>query len=193
MKSVMKQTSCLFIALIILLFGIIGCGQKTSDLTTLIDTLKGESMQHRQKAFVELHAMGKKAIPDLIEAIDDNDTTFIFLQNPTSSNFEQGALTNYAGLLPAYVIELILARDKLKVSGQGDSLWVFSTDPQNYIYDSGIIAKKVGGPLTYRDMKKIAEIYRTWWKQNKNRSIEGLRDEWKTNVRPLTGSDYFWK
>ncbi len=189
----MKQTSYLFIALIILIFGIIGCGNKTSDLTTLIDTLKSESLQHRQKAFVELHAMGKKAIPDLIEAIDDNDTTFIFMQNPASYNFETGALTNYAGILPAYVIELILARDKLKVSGQGDSLWVFSGDPQNYIFDSGVIVKKEGGPLTYRDMKKIAEIYRTWWKQNKNRSIEGLRDEWKNNVRPLTGSDYFWK
>ncbi len=177
----------------IFILAITGCTDKAADIPTLIGTLKSESMMDRQAAFIELHALGKKAIPPLIDAIDDDSMTFICLNNPHSSTISQGSLSNYSGIMAAYMIELILARDKLKLGGSGDSVWVFGGDPQNYIYNNGFIVRNDGNDLMHRDVKDISEIYRTWWEQNKSRSIEGLRDDWQNNVRPLTGSDYHWE
>ncbi len=193
MKLSKKSVIHIFIVAGILILAITGCTHKTADIPSLIGTLKSESMMDRQAAFIELHALGKKAIPPLIDAINDDSMTFICLNNPISSTISQGSLSNYSGILAAYMIELILARDKLHLGGSGNSVWVFGSDPQNYIYDNGFIARNDGGDLMHRDIKDISEIYRTWWEQNKSRSIEGLRDDWQNNVRPLSGSDYHWE
>jgi len=193
MKSFREKTILALIAAVIMIIGLINCGEKKVGTTSLITTLKGESMMDRQKAFAELYAMGKKAIPDLIEAIDDTATTFIFLHNPISSRVSKGSIENYSGILAAYTIELIVSRDKLQIDGEGDSMWVFGSDPQNYIYENGVIARNDSMFLSYSDMKKIAEVYRTWWEHHNMTSVEGLRDEWKSNVRPLTGSEYHWE
>jgi hypothetical protein len=193
MSSIQKQTDHILIVMAILILGTTGCTDKTADISSLIGQLKCESMMDRQAAFIELHALGKKAIPHLVDAIHDDSITFLCLHNPISSRITKGSLNNFAGILAAYMIELILAKDKLQLGGYGDSLWVFGDDPQNYIYDNGVIARNDGGDLTHVNIKKVMEIYKTWWQQNEARSIEGLRDEWKNNVRPLTGSDFHWE
>ena len=173
--------------------GITGCTDKTADISSLIGQLKCESLMDRQAAFIELHALGKEAISDLVDAIQDDSMTIICLHNPISSIITRGSLNNFAGILAAYMIELILAKDKLNLGGDGNSVWVFGGDPQNYIYDNGVIIRNDGGDLGHRDIKMIMEIYKTWWQQSQARSIEGLRDEWQNNVRPLTGSDFHWE
>ncbi len=194
MNLLKKKSNYVLIATAaILILCITGCTDKTADISSLIGQLKCESLMDRQAAFIELHALGKEAIPHLVDAIHDDRLTLICLHNPISSRITRGSLNNFAGILAAYMIELILAKDKLHLGGDGDSVWVFGGDPQNYIYDNGVMARNDGGGLTYRDIKIIMGIYKTWWQQSQARSIEGLRDEWQNNVRPLTGSDFHWE
>ncbi len=193
MSLLQKKAKHVLIAAAILILGMIGCTDKTADISSLIGQLKCESLMDRQAAFIELHALGKKAIPHLVDAIHDDSMTLICLHNPISSRITRGSLNNFAGILAAYMIELILAKDELQLEDKGDSVWVFGGDPHNYIYENGVIARNDGGDLTHHDIKMIMEIYKTWWQQSETRSIEGLRDEWQTNVRPLTGSDFHWK
>lgn len=180
------------ITLVLLMFGMVNCADENKDLSLLAKELKCQSAMERQNAFIEFHSLGKEAISYLIDEIADNNMTFICLHNPISSMISKGSLENYAGILAAYTIELILAREKLQIGGSGDSVWVFGSDPHNYIYSNGVIQRNDGNNLSPNDMKIIMNIYKTWWQQSQSRSIEGLRDEWQNGLRPLSGSDYSW-
>jgi len=110
--------------LILMMFGMNNCTDESKDLSLLMEKLKCQSAMERQTAFIELHSMGKESIPYLIDEIVDNNMTFICLHNPVSSMISKGSLMNFSGILPAYTIELVLAREKLQIDGEDDSVWV---------------------------------------------------------------------
>ncbi|NLF42629.1 MAG: hypothetical protein GX587_08035, partial [Bacteroidales bacterium] len=95
-----------------------------------------------------------------------------------------------------YNIEHILGLNTL-ISERNDIL--DSTDCGYKIYEFGVILKKEKGvvqykSLDYADMVKIQSLYKEWWNNNKNKSLETLQIEWQNGIKPIPDeSEYIWK
>jgi hypothetical protein len=133
--------------------------------------------------YQEFLKYGKSAIPYLIRDIYKNKTNYGCIFRPLNSNLK--ILVNYDGVFDAYVIEVILSTTKLSEAAIRQN--------KNNLFTRNIIIKTGDPtPLEYTDLLNIKKIYNTWWERSKGKSIEALRQEWKNNKRPLSGSKYSW-
>ena len=127
----------------------------------------------------------------LVERIDDHDvapSSTLMLANPMLSYAPAGSQRDeFSGVLYAYVIELILARDVL----HDDKDCTFLLSQGDYAYGHGVIAKgkKVISSL---ELEHVKQRYSKWWEKNRNKGLYTFRFEWKKSIRPLTGSDFEW-
>ncbi len=155
-----------------------------------IERLKHGDQTQQKLAMFSLHQNAANAIPLLIELIDDRSPfEQITLKNPKLSGIPEEALhKTYMGVLAAYTVELILGTEKLR-GDRGDSS--FLVDPQDCVYDYGILHID-GGKITRSDLAKVKGIYQEWWNTHKDKSLQELRQEWKENKRPLSGTAYSW-
>jgi hypothetical protein len=162
----------------------------------LIEKLKSHSTTERQEAIFKLHNYSKSVIPSLISEIDDDRKIFLGLNNPLSSTFTIESIVNYTGILAAYTIELILAREMLYKDDSIKPERILGRKAnciKNYIYDSGVITRTDHNDLNFEDMQKIRSLYERWWEENKSKTIETLRREYLDGSEPLKGSNYFWE
>ena len=155
-------------------------------------SLKTGTMCERRAAITGLFQMGKAAIPILIDRIGDKEiakSSTLMLANPALSYAPPGSQRDaYSGVLYAYVIELILARESLH-SSSGDCM--FLLDHSDYAYGHGLIMK---GPNVIRDseLSRVKQLYSQWWETHRNEDLITLRRDWQKSRRPLAGSAYQW-
>lgn len=153
------------------------------------------------KYIKKIHSKGKIIIPDLIKKIDFRNEVVLHLFDPLSSKICISlSLDEYIGVFYAYLIELILKKDDIFTP------LTYSPHSTEYNYGSGIIfcccriaPRNLNADcstslvdLTYRDIMKIKQVYTEWWANNKDKSLEELREDYKNGIRPLTNSDYEW-
>jgi hypothetical protein len=155
-------------------------------------SLKTGTMCERRAAVSALHQMGKKAIPVLIAHISDAEiakASTLMLANPLLSYVPRGSLRDeYSGVIYAYAIELILARDALH-TGAGDCM--FLLDNGDYAYSHGLIMKGQN-VIGASDLERVKELYSQWWKTHRNEDLVTLQRDWSKSLRPLGGSAYHW-
>jgi hypothetical protein len=169
---------------------IIFCGSQSNSIVNELNNLKSDHLETNKKAIFELHKNGKKSIPLLIKEISDNTKVMNQIQNPKYSFY--GETHVFFGVFSAYVIELILGREKLNTENSYKSLFLLEKST-NYIYTRGLIIDEENRIINEEDLIKIRKIYEAWWEQNRSKSIEQLRDDWRNNIRPLSGSKYHWE
>lgn len=162
------------------------------DLMGYIKGLRGDSSISQKEAILELFKNGKDSIPSLIDSIECNKKIMLMFTNPRLSFRRDDVMNGYAGIASAYVIEFILAKDRIDERAYWSGFFLLGSDIDNYIYSTGVIIKKNGDSIRSSDLSKIRLIYKIWWKKNRDKPIEVLREEWKQNNRPLTGSKYRW-
>jgi hypothetical protein len=154
-------------------------------------SLKSGTICERRAAIVALHRLGKSAIPALIDHIDDGGvaaSSTLMLANPLLSYVPPGSLRDeFSGVIYAYVIELILARDTLR----DDKDCTFLLNNGDYAYPHGLIMKG-NNIISATELAQVKQAYLGWWVKNRNENLASLRLEWKKSVRPLTGSGYSW-
>jgi len=133
--------------------------------------------------------LNKKIIPCLIDSIDILEISFIGFQNPITSDIGNYHL-NQKGIRFAYLVDYILSKDSVETvnktwNDEEDWMhWSELTKPYR-IYNNGIIVKQDSNnkpilePLTPKDMVNIKKMYFDWWKQNKYKPIETLREEFR--------------
>ncbi len=109
----------------------------------------------------------------------------IDLHNPISSIYTFGE--NYTGTILAYVIELILSKEKVAVKRLEG--WNLSFSP--YLFTQGFVKKNNAGVIKLKDLDGLQKVYHRWWDQNKKKSIEDLRADYKINP-PLKNSNFQW-
>ena len=180
--------------IVLLLYSQLSLASNNEDecLKTYINDILSKDVVKRYNAVIHIHNHGKNAIPILIEKIDTDKMAWIAVKHPYNSNFLKEAMTNYAGVLYAYVIELILGRENL-VPNKYPITWILGDSMDNYVYWYGVInCKGKRKSFDLDDMKAIKRIYQEWWDKNKSRPIEELRTDWENGIKPLTGSDYKW-
>jgi hypothetical protein len=158
-----------------------------------LSNLKSNSIKTRKSVIFELHKLGKKAIPLLIQEIPDDTEILLLLNNPLSSTIDEGSLKNYSGVLAGYVVELILGKELLENENFFGNDFILGTNIENYIYYCGKIVNEKEEDIQKSDLIEVQKIYRKWWEENKHKSIEELRAEWKIDKKPLTNSKYHWK
>lgn len=162
-------------------------------LQVYLDSVKDGKDCERRAAIFALHRIGKQAIPALVTRIADAQVAgsgTVDLQNPILSsvlpNFQRD---QFAGVLYAYIIELILGRETLSAeAGKCD----FLLAQDDYLYGHGAIRKDPNSPLEPADLSRIQQIYLKWWDANRNKTLTQLRSEWKQSIRPLSSSEYRW-
>jgi len=161
------------------------------DVQRYLETLKSGTVCQRRAAIIVLHHMGKSIIPVLIERIDDRDvapSSTLMLANPILSYVPPGSQRDeFSGVIYAYVIELILARDAL----HDDLDCTFLLTTGDYAYSHGLITKD-SNVILATDLARVKQVYSRWWEGNRGKELSTLRLEWKKSVRPLTGSEYNW-
>jgi len=112
-----------------------------SDIQRYLETLKNGTTCQRRAAIMALHHLGKSAIPLLIEHVDDHDvarSSTLMLANPILSYAPPGSQKDeFSGVIYAYVVELILARDAL----HDDNDCTFLLSQGDYAYGHGLIMK----------------------------------------------------
>lgn len=191
-----KQQIMFLICLIFLFFSCrvsIANNKEVECLKKYIDDLMINDATNRYNIVFYIHSCGKEAIPLLIGEIDTNKKAAILVRHTYDSFILKEAYTNYVGVLYAYVIELILGRDRLLPTIHTPIIWILGDNMDIYIYWHGIINyKDRRKSFDLYDMKVIKQIYQEWWDKNKDRSIEKLRMDWENGIKPLTGSDYKW-
>lgn len=156
-----------------------------------LETLKSGTTCQRRAAIVALHQMGKAAIPVLIEHIDDRDvapSSTLMLENPMLSSAPASQKDEFSGVIDAYVVELILARETLR----DDKDCTFLLTEGDYAYGWGVIMKD-GKLVSADELAHVKKQYLQWWEENRNKSLAALRVEWKKRIRPLTGSEFHWR
>jgi hypothetical protein len=155
-------------------------------------SLKAGAMCERRAAIAALHQMGKEAIPILIARIGDADvakSSTLMLANPALSYVPPDSQRDaYSGVVYAYVIELILARESLN-TGTGDCM--FLLDPRDYAYGHGLIMKGQN-VIRASELNHVKQLYSKWWETHRNEDLYALRSDWQRSMRPLTGSAYHW-
>jgi hypothetical protein len=168
------------------------CGNQAKSVVNELNNLKNEHPDTKKKAIFELHEGGKKSIPLLIREISDDTKILCQIQNPKYSFY--GEANTYFGVLSAFVIELIIGREKLNTEKSLKSEFLLGSDDTNYVYTKGVIIDDENKrSIKEGDLIKIREIYEAWWEKNKSKSIEQLRNDWRNNIRPLSGSKYHWE
>jgi len=154
--------------------------------------MKNGTTCERRAAISALHQIGKKAIPVLIAHISDAETakgSTLMLTNPLISNLPRGSMRDeYSGVIYAYVIELILARDALH-TGSGDCM--FLLDSGDYAYGHGLIMKGQN-LIGASDLERVKQLYSQWWKTHRNEDLVTLQRDWSNSLRPLDDSAYHW-
>jgi hypothetical protein len=140
-------------------------------------------------AIVELHKQGKKSIPLLIDEIDNcqplTDLTFAHPRN----SIIWGTYNCY-GFLYAYLVELILAKEKIET--HSSQFYKILGSDDNFIFFNGVLSKNNACVARKEDLPEIKNAYRAWWEKNKWKSLAELRENWKHEKRPLTGSRFGW-
>jgi hypothetical protein len=135
---------------------------------------------------LEILSYGKDAIPHLIKVIDVNEKGFIGFKDPFDSRIPD-AMYNSLGMRAAYEIELILATDERAN---------LKNKKYNHLFRYGYIVHNVEKEklksMANEDMKIIKAIYLKWWNQNKTKSINQLRNDWKRGHQPLSKSAFIW-
>lgn len=144
--------------------------------------------------YYKAHNKGKDAIPYLIGLIDCNSESDVGFVNPYSSTIDKFLFKNFKGIMAAYAIELILAKDKLEYPVVFKYEFPSQKHPYN-IYNYGVIFNKQREfkPLSYDETKEIKNIYNNWWDKNKSKSLNQLRLDWKQKGNILKDSPYEWK
>lgn len=125
---------------------------------------------------LEFAKKGQEAIPYLIQVIDRKKIGLVGCNDDKSSKLQ----TTYVGTYAAYQIEKIL----------GDTTTcntIYKIDTLYSLDDHFFIR-----PLPHKDMKAIKKIYKLWWKQNCDKSLEELKTEWEKFGSPLHSSKYKW-
>lgn len=150
-----------------------------------------------------VHSKGKSIIPILIKYIDIEVETYNGLMVIDSLfQYPYFRLSEYYGVFFAYLIDLILAKEEIFIPNVRPLYYLTDT----YKYETGLLYdyckiapsdvlqknKRKYIDLKYSDIKKIKEFYSKWWKKNKNKSLEKLREDYKNGVRPLANSGYEW-
>lgn len=161
------------------------------DPKRLIHQLNDDSAGRRQAAAIKIHALGKRAIPRLIDTVTDSRPAQDLLKNPRSSNLQLANLESSLGLVCAYLIELILGREAVRIdasSGEG----FFLGAAQNYPYWDGLIVNAQGRVIKVQDLREVKSIYQKWWDTNKDKPLDELRRDWSAGRGPLAGSEYRW-
>jgi len=169
---------------------IIFCGSQSNSIVNELNNLKSVHFDTKKNAIFELHKNGKKSIPLLIKEISDNTKVINEIRNPLSSFYGEPYV--FFGVFSAYVIELILGREKLNTENSYKSQYLLD-EPTNYIYTRGLIIDEENRIINKEDLIKIRKIYAEWWEKNKDKTIEQLRNDWKKNIKPLSGSKYHWE
>lgn len=145
-------------------------------------------------------SLNKKIIPCLIDNIDIQKTSFIGFTNPINSNIKKWYI-NQEGIRYAYYIEYILLKDSVEIvekTWNDDDIfhWDILSKPYR-VYTNGIIIKlgqnkkQILEPLTHEDMILIKKMYLNWWGENKNKSIEEIRKEFR-NGNIIVQYPYVW-
>jgi hypothetical protein len=176
---------------IILIFFTFSNAFPVENSSLLIKNLNSNSPSTFKESILELHKMGKNAIPLLIDGIGCNKRiAAATLSNPMDSFLSFDKICS--GVINAYLIELILAREEIIQKNFFESPFILGHDQQNYLYLKGFITNRRGKLINKHDMTRIKMILKRWWEKNKDKAIEQLRDDWKNNFRPLSGSGYNW-
>ncbi len=187
-----KSTSVLMaLALYAAIAAIIACDD--SELSTLVNDLKHGEGTVRGESLYALHALGIDGVPVLIDAIDDTVLTIVpLLTHPLRSDISRALDCRYAGLLPAYAIELILARGQLSPYDPDISPLGLSSD--GYLYREGVILRRHDREVVgAQEMKHVKSAYAEWWAKHAHQHLVDLGRRWHNGDRPLTGSDYVWE
>ena len=149
----------------------------------------------------EILFLNKQVIPSFIDSIDTPRKSLIGFKNPMSSYIGNYHF-NQSGIRYAYNIDYILSKDSIETvsktwNDDEDFLhWAELTKPYR-IYNIGVIVKQdennnpILEPLTHKDMIEIKKMYIDWWKKNKNKSIETLREEFRQGNKILK-LPYVW-
>jgi len=171
------------------------CNEKLSPF------LEGSEFE-RLGRIVKLQAMGKDAIALLLPEVGNSGAAEgVLLVNPESSALIGDPGFSYCGLVSAYLIEVILAGSELRMDahqdrGEPEGYLFLGASPENYPYWLGVVTipdgTYYGRPVGRFDLPRISGQYLQWWTQNKERSLDALRADWKDGKRPLTGSQYSW-
>ena len=146
--------------------------------------LKSDYTYQSKIALINLHKSGKAAIPFLIKKIGEDEELMIILVNPLSSTIDDDALKIYSGLLAAYVIELILGREKLDTKNFFDDAQLLGPSLNNYIYYYGRIVSKKGEILKKDSLARLRKVYENWWENNQYKPINV--SFWHIPTRPNT-------
>ncbi len=175
------------------------------DLQEYLKSLKRETLSERSSAVIALHRLGKKAILALVEHISDAEiapSSTLMLHTPFISAVYTGAPRDeFAGVLNAYVVELILAKDNLATTERDPHLLLSVGD---YVYGQGALVKGESSTTDMSDVSGMSQVnatdlphikrtYSEWWRRNKNKTLAEMRRDWKANRCPLTGSPYHWE
>ena len=170
-------------------------GQNACDCSSL-----GKSILSFE-CYDKILSMNNQIISCLIDSIDIQKTLFVGFKNSMSSYIGKYHI-NRGGIIYAYLIDYILSKDSIETvikywSDNEDFLhWEEKTKPYR-IYNFGVIVKQdengkpILEPLTHEDMVKIKKMYLDWWEQNKDKSIEILREEFRKGNKILQ-LPYVW-
>jgi hypothetical protein len=143
----------------------------------------------------EMLSLNKQIIPCLIDSIDTGRTSFIGFLNPISSYIGNYHF-NQIGIKYAYNIDYILSKDSVETvrqtwnDSEDFSHWAEKTKPYR-IYNIGVIVKQdensqpILEPLNLKDMAQIKKMYSEWWKRNKDKPLETLREEFRKGNKIL--------
>ncbi len=187
-KLFMSGRIVLALLTIILICG--GCFRGTS--TKYINEIRNAPEKNlTRSAIFRIFENGKRSIPLLIELIPENSYFSYHLKNP--DNPKKYEFFENIGFAYAYLVELILGREKLEFDDDADD---FLGSKKNYVYWDGEIAHREAWKTKVIDASTLFEIqywYRRWWKDNKHKSLRQLRAEWKKGNRPLSATNYCWK
>jgi len=154
-----------------------------------IDMLFSAKYRDIKKGIISTYQMGEAAIPDLIDRIAESRLDGIVLKSPMSSLFEG---PRPRGFVAAYFIEWILAIDAIDQDDIMNSPYVLGNDLRYYIYQEGSICKG-NDMISSKDLAAVKRAYAEWWNRSSSKGLKELRQEWKQNRRPLSGTVFSWK
>lgn len=113
------------------------------------------------------------------------------LNDPQSSANQN--IYSSVGILSAFIIELIVRRDSLKIDRKDKIITLLGGNSDNYPFWEGLIVKSDYAKLKDEDLGEIQEIYQSWWERNREKSIEELRRNSKDGASILQGTKFKWK
>lgn len=198
MRSGLRLHRLILVAIVLLPAQVHSQSQHPGSDITIIDRemrpLKNGTLCERRSAIFALHQKGKDAIPVLISRIDDPELatgSANLLANPIISYRPPESQNDYfAGVLYAFVVELILGRTTLSTDLARCEFHLGSDD---YAYSLGIVRKKGNQPIAMGDLPGIKQMYLSWWESHRNKTLAQMQQDWKHSLRPLRGSEFIWQ